>query len=150
MHQKDLARQAWRDAGLYRSRDQKLRAFLEYFDESPPDCWADVVETVRSAYPDLKAKLATPLWNTGDKMLRLNILRHGDPERPDELELLKKLTTKLDPAGDAPEIHTIARSDSPELLRRLARKRGLPAGLAATLEARRDALAARRKPTDEG
>jgi hypothetical protein len=150
MHQKDLARQAWREAGLYRSRDEKVRAFLDGFDQSPSDCWADVVEAVRTDYPDLKAKLATPLWNTGDKLLRLNILRHTDPERPDELELLKKLTRKLDPVGDAPEIHTVARLDSPELLRRLARTRGLPAGLAATLEARRDALAARRKPTDEG
>jgi hypothetical protein len=150
MHQKDLARQAWRDAGLYRSRDQKMRAFLEHFDDSPPDCWADVVETVRGDYPDLKAKLATPLWNTGDKVLRLNILRHADPTLPDELALLKKFTTKLDPDGDAPEIHTIARSDNPELLGRLARKRGLPAGLAATIEARRDALTARHQGADVG
>lgn len=150
MHQKDLARQAWRDAGLYRSRDQKLREFLEYFDQAPPDCWDEVVEKLRSDYPELKAKLTTPLWNTREKVLRLNILRRADPQLPDELELLKKLTTKLDPAGDVPEIHIVARSDSPELLRRLARKRGLPAGLVATIRARREALAAHPEPGDEG
>jgi hypothetical protein len=145
MHQKDLARQAWQDAGLYRSRNKTLQAFLRRFEESESDCWDDLAEAVRTGYPELKTKLATPLWDTGDKLLRLNLLRLADPDQQDEVALLKRFTGKLDPVRDVPEIRTLARIDNPDVLGRLAKVRGLPAELGATIAARREGLAARRK-----
>jgi hypothetical protein len=140
MHQKDLARQAWQDAGLYRSRSEPLQAFLRRFEESAPDCWPDLVEEVRTRYPELKSKLATPLWDTGDKLLRLNLLRLADPDQQDETALLKRFTGKLDPVRDVPEIRTLMGIDDPGVLGRLARVRGLPAELGATVAARRKGL----------
>src|SRR2546427_3788579 len=107
MHQKELVKQAWVEAGLYRGRDVKLAAFLEYFDRASMDCWPEVVKELREHYPELKERLVIPIWNTQDKLLRLNVIRAIDFERKDEADLLQKLVRRTDAATDTPELHAV-------------------------------------------
>lgn len=144
MHQQELARRAWEKAGLYKSKNAKLRAFLAHFDATPAACWPDVVNEVRTKYPELKAQLIAPLWNSGDRLLRINLLRGADPSQPDELALLQKLAANLRPERDPVELRVAATIESPEVLARLGKLSGLTPELTRSLALRRDALLANR------
>ena len=61
MHQKELAKQAWSEANLDCGKDEKLDAFLHYFESAPGDCWPQVVNELREHYPELKERLVMPL-----------------------------------------------------------------------------------------
>src|SRR5213594_4063258 len=102
MYQKDAAKAAWTAAGLYRSKDAKLRKFLKYFDDSPMDCWPEVVKKARSDYSEYMEQLVQPLWQTGDKLLRVNLIRYADLSHKNEFELLAKLSHKLKADEDRP------------------------------------------------
>ncbi|HET7187587.1 MAG TPA: hypothetical protein VFI52_05505 [Gemmatimonadaceae bacterium] len=144
MHQQELARRAWEKAGLYKSKNAKLRAFLAHFDATPAACWPDVANEVRTKYPELKAQLITPLWNSGDRLLRINLLRGADPSQPDELALLQKLAAGLRPERDPVELRVASYIESPEVLSRLTKVPGLSPEMTRSLAQRRQALLAHR------
>jgi hypothetical protein len=136
MYQKEAAKAAWMAAGLYRSRDPKLRDFLKHVETDEQDCWSKLAKRLRTNSPELLEQIVTPLWNSGDKLLRVNIVHYLDPSRKDEHDLLDKLSRRLDPHVDAPELaaiarsgttaaieHLVARNDVPEPIRNVARHR---------------------------
>ncbi len=143
MYQKDLAKRAWTDAGLYRSDDPKLLEFLSKLDTSPVDCWSDLVAEGRLRLPEYKAQLVEPLWASGDKLLRLNLLRWAEPDRPDELQVLQRWMEAADPVRDERELLGMARLDSAPLLEQLLAKPGISTDLAQEAGVRRARLQAR-------
>lgn len=126
MYQKEAAKAAWTAAGLYRSRDPNLRAFLKHIDTAAPDCWVKLAEKLRAEHPQLLEPIVAPLWNSGDKLLRVNIVRHLDPSRKDEHDLLDRLARKLDAKDDGPELVAIARSGTTKAIDRIAKRSDVP------------------------
>jgi len=126
MYQKEAAKAAWTAAGLYRSRDPKLRDFLKHVESDERDCWATLAKRLRANAPELIEQIVSPLWATGDKLLRVNIVRHLDPTSQDEQELLDKLSRRLDPHADAPELAAIARSSTTAAIEHLLKRNDVP------------------------
>ncbi len=117
MHQKGLVKQAWQAAGLYEGKDLKLAPFLKLLDATSADCWPQLLAECRKNFGGYKAKLADPIWNTGDKVLRLNLIRSADLALPDEAAILQKYVSKCDPQRDALELRAFAQTGSPQLTR---------------------------------
>src|SRR5712692_8565502 len=97
MHQRAAAKAAWQAAGLY--EDARLRAFFDAFEQCQEDCWAALSARVRDQNARHKRRLAAPLWASGDKLLRLN--------------LMKTYLRGCDPATDVPEITAFIESGHP-------------------------------------
>lgn len=140
MYQRDLVRKAWADAGLYDTKDIKLQQFLKHVEETPLDCWPELVELVRTQYPEYLDRLVTPIWNTGDKLLRLNLIRNAEPSQPDERKMVQKLVRQLRPETDTVELQAIIREAPVEILAQLANKKSIPDQLKITLDQRRALL----------
>ncbi len=135
MHQRETAKAAWTAAGVYQNADARLRQFLTAFEQCPADCWPALTGQVRDAYPRYKKRLASALWASGDKLLRLNLIRSLDPSRPDELNLMKTYLRSCDPATDIPEIGAFFESGHPAVVAQLAKIPALPAGLRQAIDA---------------
>lgn len=119
MHQKTLVKQAWLDAGLYRSTDPKLAAFLKHVEEAVTDCWLELLQEVREHYPECKEQIVTPIWDTGNKFLRLHIIRAADPESEEDVAIFRRLVQGPNTHGDDVELHALLR---------VAQRRGLSVG----------------------
>jgi hypothetical protein len=126
MHQREAARAAWAAAGLTTSRDEGLRRFMATFDALPNDCWPQVIALVREEYPQYLERLATPLWNSGDPLLRVNLLRYADPSRQDEAEWVDRITARLDPERDGYELSAAVEHASAKLQDRILRRKKPP------------------------
>ena len=127
MHQKGLVKQAWQAAGLYDSKDLKLAPFLRLLDAASADCWPQLLAECRKNFGNYKAKLADPIWNTGDKVLRLNLIRSADLTLPDEAAILHKYVAKCDPKRDALELRAFVQTGSPQLTRAASKLAALAA-----------------------
>jgi hypothetical protein len=136
MYQKDAVRQAWAAAGLY-GGDAKLRGFFEHVDASPIECWSDLAMLVRTRYPEYLEQLVLPIWNSGDKLLRLNLIRAAALDRPAELELLARLVPQLHGEQDEPELRAVVQRDHPQLLGLVAKIPDLPRDLRTLVNLRR-------------
>jgi hypothetical protein len=141
MHLRELARSAWRKAGLYRTRDASLRACLDYFETHQADCWPDMVDAVRAICPNQKEMLVRPLWNTGDALLRANLIRAADLSQPDERTLLDTLLGRLDSRRDERELHIASRLKDAAILDRIARRRVISTDLRDVVTSNRARLA---------
>lgn len=136
MHQRDAVKAAWAAAGLYRSKDAKLREFLKYVDGLSKECWPEAVKKARSDYSAYIPQLVEPLWQTGDKLLRVNLIRYADLSRKDERELLGRLSRNLKAQEDGPELSAIVYGGTKPLLAEILKRKDLPAGLRAVAERR--------------
>jgi hypothetical protein len=125
MHQKVLALQAWRETGLDRHEDPKIQAFFKLVQASSGACWPDLVKECRNHLPDQKRLLAIPVWKTGDKLLRVNLLRFLDPAHKDELMFLLELVRHCDATKDGPELRAVVEKRHKQLLHEVERKTGL-------------------------
>jgi len=125
MHQKDLALRAWRAAGLDRSDDPRVVAFLQRVQTAPGACWAELVEECRNRLRDQVRILFAPLWQSGDKLLRVNLIRAADPARNDEVELLLGAVRACDAMRDEPELRAAVEKRHEGLLAPAASKPGL-------------------------
>jgi hypothetical protein len=114
MHQRAAAKAAWQAAGLY--QDAKLTGFLDAFEGCQADCWPALAAQVRDRYARQKRKIAAALWDSGDKLLRLNLIRTLDPGVPDELNLMKRYLRSCDPAADGHEIRAFTESGDPGIV----------------------------------
>ena len=138
MHQRETVRRAWEQTGIFKQGGAKAEAFLRAFDE-PAACWPDLASRFRQCCPALKGKAAMAIWNTGDKLLRLNLARNLDPKQKDELEILRKLVRSARVDTDPQELVALIQRDVPELLQGVARKKGLSRGLGDMVKVRRNA-----------
>jgi hypothetical protein len=121
MHQRGLVKQAWQAAGLYDGKDPALPAFLRLLDATATDCWPQLIAECRKNFAAYKAKLADPIWNTGDKLLRLNLIRSADLALPDEAAILQKYVAKCDPQRDALELNAFVQTGSPQLTKAVSK-----------------------------
>src|SRR5437588_13075947 len=111
-----IVQRAWLEAGLYGSNDPKLQSFLQHFERTLHACWPDLWPLVRESYAEYKEQLLTPIWDTGEKMLRLGVILALAPDHSDEVQLFQRLAQRRD-VGDKPwEL---------DALMRVARRRGL-------------------------
>ncbi len=113
-----IVKQAWLEAGLYDSKDPKLQSFLQYFERTIHACWPDLWPMIRESYSEHKEQLLTPIWDTGEKMLRLNVIRALAPDRSDEVGIFRRIAQRPNVRGNPWEL---------EALMRVARRRGLSA-----------------------
>jgi hypothetical protein len=135
MHQKDAAIKAWEDAGLFRTHDKRLRELLERIRTSPVGCWPEYVDLVRGEYSTYKERLVRPLWESGDPLLRVNLIRAASPRAyKDEAELLKRFAKEVDPRKDQHEVLALARAGDDKLRRQLAKRKDMPPRLAAAVD----------------
>lgn len=134
MYQKDLVRTAWKSAGLYDENDAKLQQFLAMLDD-PTKCWTEMTDAARSSFATYKSRLAQPIMDTGDKLVRLMLIRGAVDTHADEIALLEKYIVSSDPATDAIELKAIALKNVPKLNRALARKKNLPQDILSTVMA---------------
>jgi hypothetical protein len=148
MYQKDLIRRAWEEAGLYRSRDAKLQRFLARLDD-PGECWSELVEAATTEYSAYLPTLARPLWETGDSLVRLNLIRAADLEDPPQRAIVEDWIRRAG-SGDAQELHAIARIGDLPLVELVARKRSLPPQLRDYVLERRSLLARGSAPIARG
>jgi len=144
MHQRDLVRKAWAEAGLYDTKDAKLKQFLKHVDDTPLDCWPELIELARTKYPEYLEKLVTPIWNIGDKLLRLNLIRNSELTQPNEKKLARKLARQLRPERDVLELRAAIREAPIEVLDELVKKKGIPDPLKKMLDERRAELKRRK------
>jgi hypothetical protein len=100
MHQRELALRAWRKAGL----KDRGRDFLRRLETDEEACWDVYVTLARNEDPREMRQLALPLWNTEDKVLRTNLLRALDWERPQERKFMQELIRTCDGEADEPEL----------------------------------------------
>lgn len=126
MHQRELARAAWRKAGLYSVRDRDMMAFLNRFEKETDHCWQDLAETVRKTCPQHKAALVMPLWETGDPLLRKNLLDTADLSQEDERKLVERLLGNVDPRRHGPVLLDAVRLEDPRILDIIDRYPDLP------------------------
>lgn len=137
MHQKDAVRAAWAAAGLYDSKDGRLQQALAAFEEAPLECWPDLARRIRANFPECIEALVKPLWMSGDKLVRVNLIRHADLARPEERQLLEKAVRTLS-KGDLPEFSAVVNTATQPIVERLLKRKDLPEQLRA--------IAQRRKP----
>lgn len=137
MHQRATARAAWAAAGLTESRDANLRRFMKAFDALPNDCWAQVVALIRKEYPQYIEQLATPLWKSGDTLLRVNLIRHADLARKDEAALIGRWAAGLDADHHRYELAAVVERGSAEQLDKVLKRRKLPDSLRLAAHQRR-------------
>ena len=116
MHERNLVKQAWLEADLYGSNDSKLASFLQHFEGAKLHCWRELVQAIREHYPECKEQLITPIWDTGDKLLRLHVIRAADPECDEDVVIFQKLVQRSRPQKDDTEL---------QALMRVAERRGL-------------------------
>src|SRR6202043_1118154 len=91
-----IVKQAWLEAGLYDSKDPQLQSFLQYFERTIHSCWPDLWPMIRASYAEYKEQLLAPLWDTGEKMLRLNVIRALAPDHSDEVEIFQRIARRPD------------------------------------------------------
>jgi hypothetical protein len=113
---RSIVKQAWLEAGLYDSKDARLQSFLQHFEQTIHGCWPDLWPMVRESYPEHKEQLLTPIWDTGEKMLRLNVIRALSPDHSDEVEIFGRIAQRPDVQSNPWEL---------EALMRVARRRGI-------------------------
>jgi hypothetical protein len=135
MHQRDRIRKALEEAGVVRNADGKLKRLLAEVDQRPAMCWPEAAVEVRARYPEYKVKLAWILWNTGDKLLRLNMIRHSDPRVADEYENLVRVIEECDPVRDLVELQAIVALGDKRLVEIVAKKPGSPRALSDIVQA---------------
>jgi hypothetical protein len=109
-------KQAWLQAGLYGLSDSKLQSFLQHFERTLHGCWPDLWPLVRESYAEYKEQLLTPIWDTGEKMLRLGVILALAPDHTDEVQLFRRLAQRPNMSGNPWEL---------DALMRVARRRGL-------------------------
>ncbi len=132
MYQKDFIRTAWKSAGLYDENDAKLQQFLRMLDD-PTKCWTEMTDAARSSFAVYKGRLFQPIMDTGDKLVRLMLIRSAVDTYPDEIALLENYIAASDPATDAIELKAIALKNVPKLNRALAKKKNLPPDILSTV-----------------
>ena len=134
MHQRDAAIKAWEDAGLFRTGDRRLRDLLERVRDPSVDCWPELADLVRTEYAAYKERLARPLWESGDTLLRVNLIRVSEPEKhTDEAGLLRRFAQEVDPQVHPDEVIALSRVGDDKLRARLAKRKDMPPRLAAAL-----------------
>jgi hypothetical protein len=97
-------RKIWRKAGLYESKTRAIRNFLNFVDSEPPADWAHGLQEFREKHYDVFDQIVPPLLQSDDKLLQIMLIRHADPSKRRELNLLKRLAETLDPIHDEPEL----------------------------------------------
>jgi hypothetical protein len=107
MYTRDLIRKLWADAGLYSLKDPHLQAFLKHIDDNPQQCWDDYVDLFRREYYDLYNQLIPPLFNAGDKLLRVKLIHRADFKRRKEIEAVRAFIRDADPIAHRPELNAI-------------------------------------------
>ncbi len=126
MYQKDVVKKAWEAAGLYRSRKPKLRQFLKQVDESTTHCWEQFAQAIRERYYDYLEEIVVPLWQTGEKLLRLNLIRLAEPSRKKEQALLEEWTRRCDPKKEDLELRALIRTGSKPALDQILKHKRFP------------------------
>lgn len=126
MHQRELARTAWRDAGLYSMVDRSMGMFLNRFEKEGAWCWKELADFVRTTCPQYKATLAVPLWETEDPLLRKNLLDIIDLTQRDERLLVERMLGTSDPRRRPRELLDVIRLEDPRLLDLISRQPDLP------------------------
>jgi hypothetical protein len=97
-------RKIWRKAGLYESKTRAVRDFLDFVGSEPPPDWERGMREFRKTHYDVFDQVVPPLLQSDDKLLRIMLIRHADPSKRRELNLLKRLAQSLDPIRDEPEL----------------------------------------------
>jgi hypothetical protein len=122
MYQKALIQLAWARAGLNNTDDPKLAEFIKQVNQAQGDCWAQLAQKVRERYPEYKERLVMPIWQTGDPLLRLNLVRVLDINIDDERGILINLISGSDPRHDAPALRAASAVNHPDVLEAVARR----------------------------
>lgn len=104
-----IVKQAWSRAGLYDSKDPKLQRFLQHFERTIHGCWPDLWPLVQESYAEYKEQLLTPIWDTGEKLLRLNVIRVLAPDRDDEVEIFRRIARRPNLNGNPWELEALMR-----------------------------------------
>ena len=137
MLQRAMATHAWHQDGL--DKDKRLRGFFAYLDKHPDACWDELAKLVRETYAKYLDRLLLPVWNTGDAIVRANILHRLDPSRPDEAKLLDQFVADLD-GLDARQIGAAVETGRLEVMQGLAKRDDLTPALAELVRMRVRAL----------
>ncbi|HET7461557.1 MAG TPA: hypothetical protein VFJ82_09910 [Longimicrobium sp.] len=96
MSQRQLVWRALAEAGVLDSPDPKVQAWLKMVRERSDLCWGDMVEEFRTKYYDVYEKVVPALEKSDDAFIRNMLIKHADPDRPKERQLLKTLATTTD------------------------------------------------------
>jgi len=132
MLQRQIAFAALERAGLAPGPPgSTLARFIGWLRRRPDVCWDEAVARARQEVPDQLEALASALWNSGDVVLRANVMRMLDPAQPDELATLGKLIARAHGEQDSEPLRAALERRHPEVVARIARKRALAPALRA-------------------
>lgn len=135
MSQRQLVWRALAEAGVLESHDPKVQEFVRLLRERRDLCWGDVATEFRSKYYDVFEKLIPALEKSDDPFIRNMLIKHADPERPRERQLLKTLATNTDFERDVLAAQQLAQINVKEVETVL--KKRLPGGVAALVARQR-------------
>ncbi len=129
MYVRALVREIWQSAGLYESKKAKVKAFLNYFDTHPEDCWDECVATLRKLHYPVFNDIVPPLLKTDDKLLRLNLIQRMNGKNRRELGLLKSFIQETDALRDEVELVAMTKLGNKELMEEIRKRPNLTGNL---------------------
>jgi hypothetical protein len=122
-------RKIWRRAGLYQSEAPTIRNFLAFIESDPVPDWERGLQEFRKKHYDLFDRVVPPLLQSEDKLLRMVLIRHADPSKRKEMNLLKRFVGSADPIRDEPELLAIATLGHKSLARAIRERADLTPNL---------------------
>lgn len=121
MHLRDLARQAWADAGLYRTRDAKLAELLKKFDADQTVCVDAVESWLRGDYARYLETIVEPLAEARDPLMRVVLARRTNIKSKREVDLVRGFLKRADPVFDRPVLAAVKALGHKELAKEVDR-----------------------------
>jgi hypothetical protein len=97
-------RKIWGKSGLHESKTRAIRNFLAFIESEPSPNWEHGLREFREKHYDVFDQVVPPLLQSEDKLLRLAVIRHADPSKRRELNLLKRFAQSADPIRDEAEL----------------------------------------------
>jgi len=96
MYQRTKIVQAFKEAGLEKSKNKKMPVFVRYISENPKICWPDAAKEFREKYFDLYDDVVKVILRTEDALIISNLLKYIDLTKEKEAGPVKKFLRDAD------------------------------------------------------
>jgi hypothetical protein len=135
MHQREVALKALKKAAG-KERNSRIAEFVRFLGQHYELCWSDYVDVIREQFPADREAMALAIWETGDKVLRTNLVRHLDPGQPAEVKILQRLIKSCRGLEDEAELLIALEKDDRRILAQMKKLKSISLETSAMIEAR--------------
>ena len=140
MYQRTKILQAFKEAGLNKSRSKKVRDFLQFLAENPRICWADAAREFRAKYYDIYDAIIPLILGTQDPLIISNLFKHSDLKNEKELTQVKNFIQRADAFRNEVSFKILAERHYAVVADILLKKNKLPESVQAELSIKKREL----------